>query len=177
MDILKDITPAHTVCFSGHRPDRLPGNGNPDTWEAQKLAALLQKQIEESIKRGKNTFCHGAMAGFDIFAAEQVIALKEKYPHIRLITIAPYSVRFFSYEKCWTSDWINRGKEIIRKHDTGISIAEHYRSGIYYERNRTLVNNSSELICFWDGKKGGTQHTHDYAKKQGLRIIKLYPCL
>ena len=71
MGKLKSLPPAHTVCFSGHRPDRLPGNGDPE--KAQALAAALRERIEDAIRHGKDTFCHGAMAGFDIFAAERHI--------------------------------------------------------------------------------------------------------
>ena len=77
MDKLKHIDPSRAVCFSGHRPDRLPGFGDPNTVEAKHLIIALQKQIENAIRRGKDTFLHGAMAGFDILAAEQIIKLKE----------------------------------------------------------------------------------------------------
>ena len=175
MDILNQkINPATAICFSGHRPDRLPGCGNPAEPEAQKLIAVLLEKIEDAVRRGKDTFLGGFMAGFDILAAEQVIALKAKYPHIRLVTVAPYSVQFFTREKCWTPEWVKRAKEIIRQHDIGVSLAEHYRSGIYYERNRTLVNYSSELICYWDGNKGGTQHTVNFATDKGLAVFNLY---
>jgi len=40
MVALKDIDPALSVCFSGHRPDRLPGNGDPDVMEAQELITV-----------------------------------------------------------------------------------------------------------------------------------------
>ena len=172
--MLSEIESVHAVCFSGHRPDRLPGQGNPDTPEAQKLAAALQKQIENAFRQGKYIFLHGAMAGFDLFAAEQVILMKKQYPQMQIITVAPYKEEFFSREKCWTPDWISRAREVFSQHDNGIKVAERYRSGIYYERNRFLVDHSSELIVYWDGGTGGTSYTAKYAKNKGLVIHNIY---
>lgn len=174
MNGLNTFNPAQAVCFSGHRPDRLPGDGDPDMPETQKLIAALREHIEDAIRRGKIFYLHGAMAGFDILEAEQVIALKKAYPQIRLITIAPFSVHFYSHKKCWTSEWIGRATEIFRQDDFGISLAEHYRSGIYYERNRALVDHSSELICYHDGGKGGTAQTVQYARNKGLSVYNLF---
>jgi len=171
MDILKQIAPASAVSFSGHRPERLPGQGNPEMPETKKLASILREQIEEAVLRDKDTFINGLMAGWDILAAEQTAALKNKYPHIKLVTVAPFSEGFFSREKCWTDEWITRAQEIYKKSDINISITEYYRPGIYYERNYALVDNSSELFCCWDGGKGGTKHTIQYAITQKL-IIK-----
>ena len=114
------------------------------------------------------------MAGFDLFAALQVIEVKKQYTGVRLVSVAPYAVHFFTREKCWTPEWIDRAREVIRQNDFGISLAEHYRSGIYYERNRVLVDHSSMLICYYDGDGGGTKYTIDRAMEKGLTIKNLY---
>lgn len=171
---MKEVNPSQAVCFSGHRPERLPGYGDPKNREAQRLITILREHIVDAIHRGKLYFIHGAMAGFDLLAAEQVISLKNQFPNIQLISVAPYSVHFFSREKCWTSEWIYRAREVFRQHDFGISLSEHYRSGIYYERNRVLVDNSSELICYHNGGKGGTEQTIRYAKSKSLHIHNLF---
>lgn len=174
MDILEQINPSLAVCFSGHRPDRLPGRGEPDAQETILLNDALRKYIGDAVKRGKDTFINGLMAGWDIMAAEQVIVMKEQYPHIKLVTVAPYSVHFFTREKCWTEDWVKRAKEVCRLSDIRVSLSEHYRPGIYYERNRVVVDYSSELICYSDGGKGGTQHTMQYAKEKEHTVYNLF---
>ena len=174
MNILEQLNPARSVCFSGHRPERLPRRGKPDAPEMQTLAAALRHEIEYAIRRGLDTFLNGLMAGWDVLSAEQVLALKDQYPHIRLVTLAPYAVGFFSCEKCWTDDWIKRAKEVCRQSDIGVSLAERYRAGIYYERNHILVDHSAELICYWDGDKGGTQFTVQYAKSRGQAVNNLF---
>jgi len=174
MVTLDQIDPATAVSFSGHRPERLPGKGNTDSPDAQKLTAILQKEIIASIDRGMTAFIHGCMAGFDLYAIEQVIAVKPKYPHIKIISIAPYRTHFFTREKCWTPEWVSRAREVFKQHDFGTSLAEHYRPGIYYERNDALIQYSSLLICYNDGHGGGTQDTVRKARNNGLIVKNLY---
>jgi len=174
MTALKQIDPIRSVSFSGHRPDRLPGQGEPDAPEAQKLIKVLRGQIEDAILRGKDTFINGLMAGWDVLAAEQVIALKERCPHIRLVTVAPFSSGLFSRERCWTPDWVERAKGACRQSDIGMSLSECYRAGIYYERDRVMVDHSGELLCYWDGALSGTQYTVQYASGRGLIVCNLF---
>lgn len=172
--MLKEINPALSVSFSGHRPDRLPGSGDPNIPETEELIAALREHIEGAVKRGKVFYLHGAMAGFDLLAASQVIVLKAKYPQLRLVTIAPYKEHFFSRENCWTPAWVNLARGVFREQDMGVKVAERYRPGIYYERNRILIGNSSELICYHDGGRGGTKYTVDLAISKNLSVYNLY---
>ena len=59
MKELNGIDPAHAVSFSGHRPERLPGKGEPDVPGAQRLAAVLQREITAAIGRGMTAFYTG----------------------------------------------------------------------------------------------------------------------
>jgi len=173
MEELKQIDPGRALCFRGHRPDRLPGGGLPDAPETQELIFRLRTQIEEAVGQGKMFFCHGAMPGFDILAAEQVVFLKDKYPHIRLITVAPYKTEFFAQEKHWTPEWIHRAWKIFHSQDMGTEVADSYRSNIYRERDCTLIDHSSGLICYWNGKNGGTKFAVEYARKTNKKVINL----
>ena len=174
MNNLNSINPTHALCFSGHRPSRLPGSGDPASPEIQHLTDALQETLIAAIGRGKTTFLHGCMAGWDIICAEQVILLKEHYPHVKLVSVAPYQAAFFSRETCWTPDWISRARDVFSRHDAGIKIAGHYRAGVYYERNRLLVERSSELVCYWDGGSGGTKYTIERAGEKGLAVHNLH---
>ncbi|MCL2507677.1 MAG: DUF1273 domain-containing protein [Oscillospiraceae bacterium] len=174
MDGLDSIDLAYALCFSGHRPERLPSSGDPNAPEMQPLIAALRQELTAAAERGKTTMLHGCMAGWDIICAEQVILLKRQYPHVRLVSVAPYKAAFFTREKCWTPDWVSRAREVFSQHDMGIKIAGQYRPGIYYERNRALVDHSSELLCYWDGGGGGTKYTVDRAYSRGLTVRNLY---
>lgn len=161
-----------TVCFSGHRPNNLPDYGDITK---PAMAALYQKlldEIEIAILNDKINFLHGSMAGFDIVAAKAVLQLKEKYPHIRLYSIVPFKHNFLQTKE-WETEWRRRAKAVFKQSDCVKCLEPKYSSGIYYRRNRWLVDHSSLLICYCISKSGGTKMTMDYAAKQNIPIINL----
>jgi len=159
MDTIKQFNPAKTVCFAGHRPDRLPQDAERLLLMRERLAVV----IEDAVRRGNVNFVSGAMSGFDVEAAEQVIRLKDKYPQIQCIMIAPFSVRFFNAQN-WTPAWIARLRAVIRQTDFALSLSEHSYKGVYFDRDRMIVDMSSEVIAYYDGGPGGTKYTLDYAR-------------
>lgn len=72
-----------TLCFSGHR--NLPTEEQLET-----LTVKLRTAIETAIEDGYDTFLFGGCYGFDLLAAEMVLALKQDCPHIMLHAIIPY---------------------------------------------------------------------------------------
>jgi len=44
----------------------------------------------------------------------------------------------------------------------------------YRLRNTYMVDNSSHIICYWDGKKGGSAQTIRMAKEKGLTVHNVY---
>lgn len=168
----------HTVCFSGHRPGKLPNGGKSDA-----LLSALHSAVEAEIAKGKQVFINGAMAGFDILGAEAVIRLRMKHPHIKCATVAPFRVGFFNTEN-WTQEWKSRALAIYRASDVAFTLAENYRRGIYYYRDDYMVDHSSAVISYYEGKiigrqargkrHGGTEYTVDYAYDLGLPITNLW---
>jgi len=59
----EQINPAHSICFSAHPPDRLPGRWKPGTQEMQALVTALRHAIETAIQRGMDTFLNDLIAG------------------------------------------------------------------------------------------------------------------
>jgi len=59
MDFLQTIDPAHSLCFSGHRPDRLPGRGEAGAPEMQPLIAALRQELIDAVGRGITTMNRG----------------------------------------------------------------------------------------------------------------------
>ncbi len=166
---LLDINKAETVCFTGYRPHKMPNSGDENSVAMMKIKSDTALMIKQMIAKGKTNFINGLMMGFDIIAAEQVIRLKEEFPYIKCTTVAPFSIRYFEKNN-WTEDWKKRALAVCKYSDNGISLSEHYRSGIYYERNRYMVNHSSEVIAYYDGQPGGTRYTIEYAKANGVLI-------
>ena len=79
-----------TCCFTGHRPKSLPFGYDEGAEGCKRLKALLTESIEKQItENGVTHFISGMAMGVDIYAAEAVLELKEKYPHITLECAIP----------------------------------------------------------------------------------------
>lgn len=166
--ILTDLS--KNVAFTGYRPQKLPQRGNKEVQE--ELSIRLQAAIVDSLGRGYMTFLNGCMAGWDILAAESVLTLKPLYPQIICATVAPFRKSFFAGNN-WTPEWKARALKVYQQSDIAFSLSENYARGVYYARDRFLIDHSSLVICFYDGKPGGTKYTVDYAKTQNREIINL----
>ena len=154
-----------SVCFTGHRADKLPWGYN----EADKRCLLLRERLEKEILRayenGKRYFLSGMADGFDLYAAEAVLRLKRKCPGMELAAIFPYG----------TGD-TPRKKRIARLARHVVSLHESYSSRCFMERNSFLTEHSAAVIaCFSGDESSGTAATLRMAKRRGLEITILCP--
>lgn len=153
-----------TACFSGHRQPHLPiGKA------LQNLEECLYAEIEKAGFDGFNAFLCGMCYGFDFLAARQVL-LHKKIKHIQLIAIVPFE----GQADKWSKPLRNEYNSIIAKCDEIITLHKNYCREYYFERNRYMVERSSRLICYYNGRQGGTGYTVCYAKSKGLETINLY---
>lgn len=159
-----------TLCFSGHRTEKLPKNED----KFNNLLYALYTEIDKSILEGFNTFIFGACYGFDIICAEQVLLRKQliRYTdpeNIKLIAVVPFEKQAAKWKEQDRDKYYN----ILSKCDDVITLSKYYKAGCYHERNRYMVDNSSKLICYYDGSGGGTRYTVEYAMEQKIHIINL----
>jgi len=153
------------VCFSGYRPEKLPDGGDDNENSIKSLRGEIRSAVLEAIEHGFNTFFTGMAEGFDIIAAEEVLALRGEGKTIYLIAVNPYDDG---------RNHSDRFNSIIEQADDSVTLNGKYSRGAYYIRNEYMVDNSSRLICYYDGRYGGTEYTVDYANKKGLTIINLW---
>lgn len=157
-----------TCCFTGHRPQSLPWGFNEQDKRCVKMKKVLKKEIVKAIKGGYDTFISGMALGFDIICAEMVLALKKKYPYIKLIGAIPCKTQ----DKLWNEKDKLRYRECLKKLDGIKCLYDHYIGAqCMLERNCYMINNSQLVIALFNGTNGGTKKTLDYAKKQGLDIV------
>ena len=64
-----------TACFTGHKQFHEP---------AADIAARVSTTVEGLVQAGYLDFCAGGARGFDALASEAMLALKARYPQIRL---------------------------------------------------------------------------------------------
>lgn len=161
--------PLHVICFTGPRPSKLPDKGDEKAASIIEIGRRLEQAVERSVSEGKSVFLNGCMAGLDVMAGETVLRLKEKYPHIRCVTVAPFRVNFFR-SAVWTPEWKNRALALYSRSDIAFCLSETYHKRVYYERDAFLVDHSGAVICYYAGTGGGTKYTLDYAARKRLPI-------
>lgn len=75
------------------------------------------------------------------------------------------------FEKSWSQEWKDRYNSILQRSDHIVFICQHYSKACFQIRNKWMVNHSTRVIAVFNGEKGGTNNTIDYAKKQGKDLI------
>lgn len=160
-----------TLCFSGHRSEKLPKGRN----QFNLMMKSLIYEINKAIMDGYDTFMFGACYGFDLICAEQVLLRKQIIRHtdpvnINLIAVVPFEEQASRWKAKDRKKYFN----ILSKCDEIITLSTHYQSGCYHERNRYMADNSSRLICYYDGSSGGTRYTIEYAESMSIPIINIY---
>lgn len=150
-----------TCCFTGHR--RIPAD------ERAQLTAKLEQTLIELIHDGVRYFGAGGALGFDTLAAQTVLKLREKYPHIRLILVLPCRTQTHG----WSDKDIRIYEAIKATADKVTYTSEEYTWDCMHKRNRHLVDNSSVCVSYLTKNTGGTAYTVNYARKKYVRIINL----
>ena len=150
----------HRCCFTGHRPEKL-------TQSEHIVIERLTKEIRQAIADGLNVFISGMARGVDIWAAEIVLSLRDAGEPIKLICASPYK----GFETKWSADWQKRYNAIMRKADLVRFICPGYSRACFQIRNEWMVDHSARVIAVFNGEKGGTKNTIDYAKKKDMTVL------
>lgn len=152
-----------TVCFSGHRPEKLPGGGKEGSAETAFIKNLLRCRIEESIGEGYTVFYSGVARGIDLWAAQIVTELRETNPEIRLVCVKPVENQGHNFPE----DDRRLYNSLIEKADSVVCTSAEYSRSCYAVRNRYMVDNAAKLIAFVNNYRSGTGQTINYARKLG----------
>ena len=156
-------------CFTGYRPQKLAYLKEETGREYQKLYAALTEQIKEALGRGYDYFISGFAEGVDLMAAEIVIALKRDGYEISLEAAMPAMNQTDGWED------LSRGIYYMLLDQADRRVCEDRTMTRYscLRRDEYMVDQSDLVIAVFDGKKGGTDYTVNYArkKKRDLWII------
>ena len=160
----------HACCFTGHRPAGLPDHGEEKSAAMDALKLLLLETVSEAVHSGVTTFLAGGAAGFDLLAAEAVLALKGDMPRLELILALPAK-----------NPWEALPVSLRERYDRVLSGA----ANIYYaseerlgptsmkRRNRYLVDHADGCIAYLKKMTGGTLYTVNYAMDMGVPVLNL----
>lgn len=146
-------------CFTGHRPEKL-------TRSEQNITAALRREIAQAVEDGITVFISGMARGVDIWAAEEVLRLRDAGADVKLVC----AVAFEGMENRWSADWQRRYRNILDRSDLNTLICRSPSRESYLARDRWMVDHSSRVIAVFDGTPGGTKYTVDYAEKNGVDV-------
>ncbi len=157
------IDTTKTAAFTGHRFTRYN--------DRQRLKTELERAITSCYLSGIRHFLCGMALGFDMLAAETLLAMKAQHPDIRLTAVIPFRGQPCKFNQ---AD-IERYQSILGKADNVVCLSETYFDGCFLRRNDYMLNRASHIIAYYNGEpKGGTFYTCRRAERMGLEITNLY---
>lgn len=151
----------HTVCFTGHR--------QLDENELPALVLRLDRVLEKLYQQGYRRFLCGGAMGFDMLAAERVIAMKQQHDDVSLIMALPCATQ----SNAWPVEIGQRYERILYAADETHVLSPAYYKGCMMVRNRFMVDRSACVICYLTNIKGGTASTVAYASKQERTLLNI----
>ncbi|MBR1432760.1 SLOG family protein [Ruminococcus sp.] len=150
-----------TCCFTGHRIIKI----------TPELVQMLKDTIIKLIERGVTDFYNGGAIGFDMLAAETVIALKAEYSDIKLHMLLPCPPE--EQVKGWNKAKIARYNKILQTANSITVLAEHYTKECMKLRNERLVELADCCVCYCTNPRSGTGQTLRMAREKGIDVINL----
>lgn len=160
-----------TCAFTGYRPAKMPWGYDETDARCAEFRFRLRETLEYLIGKGYVDFMSGGALGFDQMAARIVLSLREKYPWIRLIMVLPFDSQADKWSREQRGNWLS----IIEASDKVIHISHSYDKGVFFRRNHYMVDHADLLLAAYDGKPGGTAGTIAYAKRRGVKVLRLPP--
>ena len=148
-----------SVAFTGHRTYR---------GEARET---LSQCLEMLYERGFRTFLSGMARGFDLAAAEAVLALRCRHADVRLVCVVPFrrqDASFGLHDR-------ERYRHLLEAADETVCLSEKFHPGCFMVRNDWLVSHATLLVAWYDGSAGGTRYTVRRAMRLGREIRHLHP--
>ena len=124
-----------TCAFTGHRPQSLPFGFDESDKRCTSLKSVMRDQIVALIENeGVTHFITGMALGVDMYAAEIVLDLKSKYPHITLESAIPCETQAIK----WSVASRERYYNIAAKCDKETMLQREYTSDCMDKRNRYM---------------------------------------
>lgn len=161
---------AHTCCFSGSRPEKLGFDWQREPYFFDVLRRDLRAAIVHAIDLEYTRFITGMSRGFDLWAAEEVLAQQRSHPNLQLIA----AIAFDGMEQHWEPYWRDLYTHIFNCCEYKASMGPSFTPSRYHDRDRYMVNHSSRIICWNNGTSGGTAYTCQYAERRGLAMDNIH---
>lgn len=159
------------VAFTGYRPEKMPFRESENDERYLKFRRRELQVIKHLIERGCTHFISGMAMGFDTWVAEDVLCLKKENKSLTLECAIPFE----DQAKSWDKTDRERRENILSKADIKTLISRSYNKGCFHKRNRYMVDHADVVVCAYNGQRGGTAYTVDYALKHDKIVIQIDP--
>jgi hypothetical protein len=162
-----------TCCFTGHRPEQLPGGGNAQSESFAGIKETAQKYVGWLLDRGYDTFVTGMSRGFDLIMAQYLLDECPAEDSINIVCAVPYPKQF---REMRTDSEMRLYQRVLERADLIAVSSREYHHGCYAVRNRLMVNCSSAIIGYLASPqtRSGTMQTINMASKAGLNMYIMY---
>lgn len=162
---------ARRCAFTGYRPAKMPFGYDELDPRCIDFKKRLTNTILMLIDQGYSHFLSGGAMATDTFAAEAVLALKDRYPHITLEMVSPFD----GQADKWSAEYKARHDKLFNLADVVTAIAHEYTQSCMFRRNQYLVTNADILVAAYDGQDGGTKMTVELAHREGVQVLLVPP--
>ena len=95
--------------------------------------------------------------------------MRRDRPGIRLLAFVPYREQAKYYDPVSLKSYT----EILSQADYVHCLSERYTRNCCLDRNVAMLDHSSVLVCYYDGRPGGTRYTVSLALDRGMTVIDL----
>lgn len=131
----------------------------------------LRQLLEELYAEGARRYLCGMAWGFDLSAGEAVVQHKLLHEDVELVAVEPFA----EFRSLFRGEDAERYDALIAAADCRVVVGEN-NVGAYMRRNDYLVDHSSLVVAWWDGRRdGGTAYTALRARRKGREVVNLYP--
>lgn len=162
-----------SLCFTGHREFI----NESDKVANERLTSYLVGVLTEFVEtKGVTDFYAGGASGFDNFAANCVLKVKETHPEIKLIEVLPFDRNNMS------AGWSDSDRRLLlylcKKADLVVEEkgSQHY-GGCYKDRNQYMVDHADYCVAWYDAvnkEKSGTGQTVRMANRKKIPVKNIF---
>ena len=161
-----------TCCFTGHRPEKLPWGMDETDPRCVNLKEKMDQVLEMVYQKGMRHFICGMAQGSDLYFAEAVLKLRQRYPDVTLEAARPCE----SQARSWPEGEQTRYQGILEQCNYETLVQHTYSPGCMQRRNRYMVDHAQLVIAVYNGEpKGGTAQTLAYALRNKRDTCILEP--
>ena len=127
---------------------------------------VLRDTFARLIQEGVTVFLCGMAVGFDTVCCRLLYELRKEYA-ITVVACIPFAGQENKFSKKKKKTY----EEYTRLSDEKVILYDAYTPGVYFGRNRYMIDRCNVVLAYLHTERGGTHYTVEYAKKKNKQII------